>query len=110
MSRSAAAPTASVLTFLREQIVSSDTFANLTVALNGQAASASGANGASVADAAQGIALPASYNPAESIASSASGSGAAVVSTASGAAANVASLVQVTNPAIAGITPTLHGS
>ena len=50
---SAVAPTASVLTFLREQIVSGDTFANLTVALNGQAASASGANETSVADTSQ---------------------------------------------------------
>ncbi len=167
------APTASVLTFLREQIVSGDTFANLTVALDRQVAgasgttvsssntpsgttvststttsgttvtsssgangssvngtngtsgadgasgaSASGANGTSVAETSQstgatpnqGTALPVSYNPAESMLSSASGSGAALVATASGAAAGAASPIQLTNPATVGVTPTLHGS
>ncbi|MBV9748527.1 MAG: DUF4214 domain-containing protein [Acetobacteraceae bacterium] len=177
-------PTASVLTFLREQIVSGDTFSNLTAALDSQAGSAggttvsssntpsgttasspntpsgtavststttsgttvtnsSGANGSSVngtngtsgADGAsgasvpgangtsvsetsqstgttpnQGAVLPASYNPAESMLSSTSGSAAAAVTTASSAAANGAGLVQLTNPATVGITPTLHGS
>ena len=97
------APSASALSFLRQQIVSGATFSNVGSALSSQAAhpsSASSTNGS----------LPDTFNPAESLLSSGAASSAAPTNTTTSTAAGAASLVQLTNPATAGIMPVLHGS
>ncbi len=91
-----AAPSASVLAFLRQQIDSGATFANLTGALTGHAGSST-----SVAD---------TFNPAETLLAASGAGSTAPSTTATSTATGAATLVQLTNPATTSLTPTLHSS
>ncbi len=56
-----------------------------------------------------GVSIPDTFNPAESMVASGSGSGVALTTATTGASVSGASPIQITNPATIGITPMLHG-
>lgn len=90
------APSTTVVTYLHQQIVKGAVFSQLATALTSLAAGSSGPS------------IPDTFNPAESMVASASAGASASTAATASAAASGASLVQLTNPATAGITPALH--